>query len=69
MKVNHSDAVQKIVLRTIDLFPLDEIQKRQMIDYANQKTQSWINEEKEDWEIEAHIKNQINAMTHSDFLT
>ena len=69
MEVKNTDAVKRIASQVIGLFPLDDVQKKQIRDYAEYKAHEWINEEKHDWEIEAHIKNQINELTHSDILT
>ena len=43
-------------------FSLDAVEQQQIDDYAGFKAQEWINTEKYDWEIEAHIKNQINDL-------
>ena len=69
MEVKNTDAVKRIASQVIGHFPLDDVQKKQMNDYATLKAQAWINENKQDWEIAAHLKNQINELTHSDILT
>ena len=69
MEVKNTDTVKRIASQVIDLFPLDDTQKKQITDYADYKAHEWINEEKHDWEIEAHIKNQINELTHSEIST